>query len=238
MSFESNNDLFRPPPYCKRPSRPDDEVFEEDTPLLKLEVSDPSKILQLCEDLTERSTKDLEVKINKCLKSQSDASMVFMINLLNVSEEALVQAITGKILEPIIRTQLSEDTINNLVKYKDNCFICPEVMDPKIQGLIHEIVPEDSGEVVVVPILATERRANVPNTPKSGIFPVYLVCFVNPSRDSIFISKLVNETFRYCLTLLLNTRTRGGVEIEKTVPVFIIRGEKTIFASRRPQRSP
>lgn len=36
--------------------------------------------------------------------------------------------------------------------------------------------------------------------------PVYLVCFVGSSKNSSFVTKLVNETFRYCLTLLLNTR--------------------------------
>lgn len=35
---------------------------------------------------------------------------------------------------------------------------------------------------------------------------VLLVCVVNPSKDSAYISKLVSETFRYSLTLFLNTR--------------------------------
>lgn len=38
------------------------------------------------------------------------------------------------------------------------------------------------------------------------ICPVYLVCFVNPTKDNSYISKLVKETFKYCLMLLLNTR--------------------------------
>ncbi|KAJ8962989.1 hypothetical protein NQ317_003803 [Molorchus minor] len=134
MSFESNNELFRTPPYCKTPSRFDPEVFEDDIPLLKLEVADPGKVLQLCEDLTERCTRHLEVKINKYMKSQSNASMVFLINLLTVSEEAVVQVVTDK---------LSETTISNIVEFKDHCFKCPEVLDLKIQGLINDVVPED-----------------------------------------------------------------------------------------------
>lgn len=33
----------------------------------------------------------------------------------------------------------------------------------------------------------------------------YLVCFINPKKDVNFIAKFVNETFRFCLTILLNT---------------------------------
>lgn len=32
------------------------------------------------------------------------------------------------------------------------------------------------------------------------------MCFIGSPKESSYISKLVNETFRYCLTLLLNTR--------------------------------
>ncbi|CAH2016212.1 unnamed protein product [Acanthoscelides obtectus] len=36
--------------------------------------------------------------------------------------------------------------------------------------------------------------------------PVYLICFLNSRKDTHYISSLVNETFRYCLAILLNTR--------------------------------
>lgn len=36
--------------------------------------------------------------------------------------------------------------------------------------------------------------------------PVYLICFVRPKRDPEYVTRLVNETFKYCLTVLLNTR--------------------------------
>lgn len=36
--------------------------------------------------------------------------------------------------------------------------------------------------------------------------PVYLVCFVNSTKNNSFLSKLVDESFKYFLTLLLNTR--------------------------------
>ncbi|KAJ8962988.1 hypothetical protein NQ317_003802 [Molorchus minor] len=76
--------------------------------------------------------------------------------------------------------------------------------------------------------------ANVPNKPKSSIYPVYLVCFVNPSRDNVYISKLVNETFRYCLTLLLNTREREEeTRLKKAVSIFALSSEKTVFSFRR-----
>ncbi|XP_023014111.1 cGMP-dependent 3',5'-cyclic phosphodiesterase [Leptinotarsa decemlineata] len=202
MSSETN-ELFLPPPYCKK-LNPEDNVFREDISMPKIEVSDPGKILQLCEILTDRTTKKLEVKINRYLKSESESTSVFLINLLNVSEEAVVQVVDEKILESSIRTSLSEDTISNIVEYKDNSLKCAENLDPKIQKLINDIVGNDAGELMIVPILANERRANVPK--KKIITPVYLICFAHSSKDNSYITRLVHETFKYCLTLLLNTR--------------------------------
>lgn len=34
-----------------------------------------------------------------------------------------------------------------------------------------------------------------------------LVCLVNPSKNNTFIVQLVNEAFRFCLTIFLNTTT-------------------------------
>lgn len=92
------------------------------------------------------------------LRAESEATTVFMINLLNVSEEAVVQVVLDKILDKCVRTALSEDTISNIVEYKNNSLSCAEKLDPKIQSLIDEIVPKGSGELIIIPILAKERQ--------------------------------------------------------------------------------
>lgn len=33
----------------------------------------------------------------------------------------------------------------------------------------------------------------------------YLVCLINPEKDRDFITKFVSETFRFCLSILINT---------------------------------
>lgn len=95
------------------------------------------------------------------LKSETASSTVFLINLRNVSEEAVVQVISDKILETPVRVSLSEDCISNIVVWKDNTVKCSENMDPKIQTLIEEIVSPGSGELVIVPILAKQRTGNL-----------------------------------------------------------------------------
>lgn len=53
-----------PPPYCRKYERD----MEEKGPQMahvKLEVSDPSNILALCESLTDVSARAIEKKINK-----------------------------------------------------------------------------------------------------------------------------------------------------------------------------
>lgn len=106
--------------------------------------------------------------------------MVFLINLLNVSEEAVVQVVMDKILDVNTSIPLSEEAISNIVEYKDRSLKCADNLDPKIQGLINEIVSKDS-TVIIIPVLAMERRGkcilNTLNTApicKKKLFPFQL----------------------------------------------------------------
>lgn len=63
-------DLFLTPPYCKVIGNQEDELTEirssdNDGSLSKIEVSNPGKLLNLIEDLTDKGTKKLEAKLNK-----------------------------------------------------------------------------------------------------------------------------------------------------------------------------
>ncbi|KAF7283461.1 hypothetical protein GWI33_000545 [Rhynchophorus ferrugineus] len=200
MCTEEKLQFFLIPPYCKKLGvlNEIDHETTEDMSLAKIEVSNPSRILQLVKDLTDKSTKKLEIKINRYLKRECESNFVFMINLHSVSEEAVVQVIQEKILDENIRKVLSEGTINNILTFQSNITKSCDQLDLKIQELVVEIVPEGTGEVIIVPVLAKEHR--------DDISPVYLVCIVTSSKDGIYISKVVSETFRYCLSLLLNTR--------------------------------
>lgn len=83
-----------------------------------------------------------------------------MINLLSVSEEAVVQVNTDKILESPRRTPLTEDEINNLVEYKDDTLKCAEVLEPKIQGLLQEVLSDDHhNDIFLVPIISKGRKS-------------------------------------------------------------------------------
>lgn len=57
-------DLLLLPPYCRRAEKDKSRDVLE-MAQLRLEVSDPSKILSLCETLTDDNTRALEVKLNK-----------------------------------------------------------------------------------------------------------------------------------------------------------------------------
>lgn len=54
-----------PSVYCKRINKNSEDFIEDHISTSSIEVSDPAKILQLCESLMERSTSKLEIKINK-----------------------------------------------------------------------------------------------------------------------------------------------------------------------------
>ncbi|CAH0557009.1 unnamed protein product [Brassicogethes aeneus] len=206
LAKEKQDNLYIPPPYCKEDVEKTEPPHEDNTPMPKLEVSNPGKLLNLIAALTNNSTKLLEYKLNLYLKGETEARQVFLINLLSVSEEAVVQVITDKILDKPMRTPLSEDAINNIVEYKNDLVQCSERLDPKISGLLDDILIDKKGQkVVLVPVLSVGRkRYYCPG--QSEIMPVYLVAFLEPERETEYITKLVNETFKYCNTLLLNTR--------------------------------
>lgn len=68
MCTQEKLQFFLVPPYCKKlgvPKDTEDHEPSEEMSLAKIEVSNPSRILQLIEDLTDKSTKKLEIKINR-----------------------------------------------------------------------------------------------------------------------------------------------------------------------------
>lgn len=62
-----------------------------------MDVSDPGKLMGLCESLVHPTSQELEARINSYLKEALDAEDVFIITMLTDSEEAIVQVI-GKSL--------------------------------------------------------------------------------------------------------------------------------------------
>lgn len=64
MSSDQNSTLFPASEYCKKHYN-NSEGFLDHISTSSIEVSDPAKILLLCETLKDRSTKKLEIKINK-----------------------------------------------------------------------------------------------------------------------------------------------------------------------------
>lgn len=64
MSSDKNSTLFPASEYCKK-NHHNAAEFLDHISTTSIEVSDPAKILLLCETLKDRSTKKLEIKINK-----------------------------------------------------------------------------------------------------------------------------------------------------------------------------
>lgn len=69
MATEPNHELFLPPSYCKKRTKSLESEPDESSPLTTLEISNPGRLLRLCEKLKDKSTKKLEVKINTYVSS-------------------------------------------------------------------------------------------------------------------------------------------------------------------------
>ncbi|GJQ69872.1 hypothetical protein Trydic_g22418 [Trypoxylus dichotomus] len=186
--------LMEPPPYCRSTSRA--QALDLSASPVTLEVSDPSKLLSFVESLKDNNSKGLEKRINKYLKRETESQQAFLISITN--EEAYVQVVGTKKLELIKRNKVPPGIINAMYeKYKDPQCASLGELHPAFTELMSAALDNKSCNIVTIPIL----------TPNNSYISLLLVCLVNPGKNNSFIARMVNEAFRFSLTVLLNTTT-------------------------------
>ncbi|XP_022902922.1 cGMP-dependent 3',5'-cyclic phosphodiesterase-like [Onthophagus taurus] len=182
--------LFEPPPYCKTFDRKMALKHSACIPV-KLEVSDPSKILQLVETMNDANSKGLEKKINRYLQRETESQLVFLIGIM--LNEATIQVVGPEKIDRR-KCKLSEDVVENLCSESLDYYTM-ENLNQVFQTMILGITGTDDFKSVIVPICGKTQSGPA----------VVLACIINPKKETEFCVKLVNETFKFCLTVLLNT---------------------------------
>ena len=76
--------------------------------------------------------------------------------MYNLSQEAVVQVIQEHILTLLIKTNISDETVNSILEYQTKNTNKLMNLDLKLQQLIRAVVCEELTEVVVLPILESE----------------------------------------------------------------------------------
>ncbi|EFA04337.2 hypothetical protein TcasGA2_TC014631 [Tribolium castaneum] len=192
--------LFTPPPYCRQFEKQKHEI--EVIPSLNLTVSNPSKLLTLYEKLHDNASKTIERKINSYLMKETDSASTFLIHLLPVPEEALIQTVGAEELEDTFRFPLSKDVMAQLIQCENEILKCDNSLNPQIVAIFEKIFDNTKLKIITVPILKNQTYYQCS---AQNIKPALLACFVESKKEDNFIAKLVNELFRFCLPVLFNT---------------------------------
>ncbi|KAK4879795.1 hypothetical protein RN001_007941 [Aquatica leii] len=181
-------------PYCKNYTR--DE--EKDLTKPMLEVSDPGKVLLLTESLINMNTLDLEKKLNSYIQQETVSETVFINSNIYVSDEAVVQVVGQQVLALEYRAPLS-NLLKNIIKEGEGTVHAISDFDETFQNILNDILdPSENHIFVTVPVFSKFKRGDCFTIP-------ILVTVVNSKKTPDFITKVIRETFRFCLPILANT---------------------------------
>lgn len=127
---------------------------------------------------------------------------MFIITLVAISEEAVVQVIGQNVLEMEFRTSIQGQVFMEAVSTK--CSITKNMadFDLALQNILKQVFTTEenkSYEVVTVPVFSKLKKGkDLPPLP-------LLVCVVNSPKSQEFITKVITEMYRFCLPVITNT---------------------------------
>ncbi|KAF5286811.1 hypothetical protein FQR65_LT12432 [Abscondita terminalis] len=188
-------------PYCKKFEKQD----EHNTIKNMLEVSDPGKILLLTESLINMNTLDLEKKLNLYIQQETAADHVFIVN---VSREIVVQVIGQHVLLLKYRAPLST-ALSDIIEKGECQLHSASEFDERLQCILRNTLhmKRSQMEFITIPVFSKLKLRD------SYTVPI-LVSVINSKRSEDFVTKVVRETFRFCLPILINT---GKLEEEAKI---------------------
>ncbi|KAL3289241.1 hypothetical protein HHI36_003673 [Cryptolaemus montrouzieri] len=225
---EREQHIFDAPPYCRK-EFPCIPLVDECTPVpVKLEVSDATKIMYFMENFNGISTKELEFDINTYLKKMCQATDVFIIHIMRISEQGRVQMLTDRVLEHEVVMPLTNRTINSIIKWDGENYVCSKELDPEIRKICRKVMGKKGDPMHVIPILCRCRRDRDETLRIHGN-PVALVCLVNCEQIDYYILRATQELFRYCSTTLLNTMEGEEESRLKKNCHLLLEGSKSLF---------
>ncbi|XP_014300468.1 cGMP-dependent 3',5'-cyclic phosphodiesterase [Microplitis demolitor] len=169
---------------------------------LQLESTTPEKMLSLIKDLADLPCSIMQKNLNKYIESKSGANISFLAPILPESEEMVIHVVGGKILDrglriPINQSNASDHVLHRVIKTRKSLKVnCTELDQELLLHLnsVSELVPD--------------KLLSIPIEHPSEQYIALVVTLINYPDDEAaedLCIKIVEECFRYCLGLLLNT---------------------------------
>lgn len=182
------------------------------------------------------------------LLKQSESEIVFLINLTGNSEEAVVQNVTGNVIEAPIRTHLSS-TLFSTLQRPETYVGDLSVLDPELVELIERVVDKKQFTVVTVPVFKHKSKCFVVFLSSLYSITIYYSCwckediknttsaifsmFNQPDKRQGFSNEICDGNVSFFSTNI-SQHIGGGRRdaIERTVSFTFVSGEEIIFQFR------
>ncbi|XP_017777688.1 PREDICTED: cGMP-dependent 3',5'-cyclic phosphodiesterase-like [Nicrophorus vespilloides] len=192
--------LMIPPPYVRK-SEDDGKCRRKQTPTLRLKSSDPAHLLLLCESLRQGHSRELEILLNKYFLEETTCSTVFLINFFSVRGEAVIRIIGKTLLENQLNLPLNDNFVEDAFSAeRGGIHIGFNRMNSDLATELREVASDAlGGEIYAFPVF---EHADESEDDKG---PVFVICIVNCTQQITFVGQLIDETFRFCLPVFLNT---------------------------------
>ncbi|XP_044745225.1 cGMP-dependent 3',5'-cyclic phosphodiesterase-like [Coccinella septempunctata] len=228
MKKEREQNIFDAPPYCQK-EFPVIPLVDECLPVpLRLEVSDATRIMYFMENFNGISSQELEFDINTYLKEACQASDVFIIHIMRISQQGRVQMLTDRVLENEVIMPLSRKTIDSIIKWDGRNYVCSKELDPEVRKICRAVMGKKGDPMHVIPILCRCRR-DKDSTLRFHGNPVALVCLLNCEKIDYYVLRATQELFRYCSTTLINTMEGEEEARLKKNCHLLLEGSKSLF---------
>ncbi|XP_046389171.1 cGMP-dependent 3',5'-cyclic phosphodiesterase-like isoform X2 [Ischnura elegans] len=155
-----------------------------------------TNLLRLCSTLNDKSSAELQIKVNNYLIQETGSQLAFLAAVLSETEELLIQVLGDKVLEEEKRFTA-----------KDHAVGIPLVKNTVVH--LHELEESDKEEIRTLLDFMPETFVAVPinhaNVEQVAII-AYIVNFVEEAEGSVFrFIATIRECFEHTLGIILNT---------------------------------
>ncbi|XP_022912940.2 cGMP-dependent 3',5'-cyclic phosphodiesterase-like [Onthophagus taurus] len=171
-----------------------EKIRNENKPVLRLEKTDPSKIIYLLSTFSHRTAAGIEKQLNKYFMKELPTKCAFLTTFID--DEAQIRAIGTRKLKYPYRVFLGSNVVEELyIKSLSNTNGPLGPLHPELHRCFEELLIHTEGVITSIPIFPPEDSA----------IKFFLFSIIDPCDDIMFVMQFVSESFRYFLPTLTQT---------------------------------
>ncbi|XP_014218592.1 cGMP-dependent 3',5'-cyclic phosphodiesterase-like isoform X2 [Copidosoma floridanum] len=159
--------------------------------------SSSESALPLLQELADLPCTSVQQRLNRYFQNATGAKISFLSPVRKETEEMVIQVVGEKILEQELRFPITSEGLQKAVLSGESCRQRVADLDPDLVATLRQVVSPLPEVYLCLPVQHPIKR--------QVALVVCLVGFVDEASAELVCTKIVQECFRYCLSLLLST---------------------------------